>query len=154
MLIKGLKWVGKFLLYWIGAVVATTLTLVFAVAALLIVLSVVGEQAQEHGTWVWVAVPFFLFTFVAAVMATFPELKLGEKPQVGPLGKRRCLAAHTEVNQQQQYPGYISINRADDDTISITVREGGQDGARSATLIVNEDVLRHIVQDVRSQLGD
>lgn len=62
--------------------------------------------------------------------------------------------AFTETDYQPNiYPGYISINRNDDHTLSISIREGGNDTSRSANLEVSAEVLTHLATNILAFFG-
>ena len=54
--------------------------------------------------------------------------------------ERTNLYAFTEPTPTDGYPGYVSLNREPDDSVTLTVRSPGHGGARAGTITLPEDV--------------
>ncbi len=52
---------------------------------------------------------------------------------------RTNLYAYTEAHNQ--YPAYVSVNREEDGRLTMTVRERGHDGNKTATIELSEETL-------------
>lgn len=55
--------------------------------------------------------------------------------------ERTNLAAYTEPTPAGGYPGYVSLNREADGTVTLTVRSTGHGGAQVATITLPEAVM-------------
>ncbi len=63
----------------------------------------------------------------------------------------QCLAAFTQV-QFKDYPGYASLNRTGNDTVSLTVRSPEQGGEQLATVEMTIDQAGGFVADAYTAL--
>lgn len=55
--------------------------------------------------------------------------------------ERTNLAAYTEPTPAGGYPGYVSLNRESDGTVTLTVRSTGHGGSQVATITLPEAVM-------------
>lgn len=56
------------------------------------------------------------------------------------MAERTNLYAHTEPTPAGGYPGYVSLNREPDESVTLTVRTPGHGGTRAGTITLPEDV--------------
>lgn len=64
---------------------------------------------------------------------------------------RKNIAAFTETNYTGSYPAYISINREENNTISIIARERGHDGNKSVRMEISEEELLALAEAILSR---
>lgn len=64
---------------------------------------------------------------------------------------RKNIYAHTAVSAE--YPPYVSLNREDDGTYSLTVRSAGNSGRDSGTTVLTAEQLMAMADAIRSMPG-
>ena len=80
--------------------------------------------------------------------------RLGAKIVSRPMpAERTNLAAYTEPTPVGGYPGYVSLNREADGSITLTVRSPGHGGSQVANVTLPYDALRALAAGCLSVIG-
>lgn len=67
------------------------------------------------------------------------------------MSQRRNLAAFTEATNEP-YPAYASLNEEADGAVTLTVRERGHEGNKTATITLDRDQLEKFLAEGRTNL--
>lgn len=65
------------------------------------------------------------------------------------MAERTNLYVHTEPTPTDGYPGYVSLNREPDDSVTLTVRSSGHGGTRAGTITLPRGVMLALADSLK-----